>query len=331
MVTNPKNIDEIRLMMIISKLHQEGLLQKDISNKLAINASTVSRLLKRARDYIKIEYEFPGYEKLEADLIYKYNLADAIVVETGEEKHSLEILGQAAARYFINKVEPNSHVALSCGETLLEMLKTLPTRRNLVLTISQLSIESDPETIHQSPSTLVGILKAKSSTKSYVYGLQLPPIGLAKDQDLKFRHALHKSDCIRMLHDEALKSDVVFVGIGTPSFYRKEHQSFLKMATRAVPNFEQRAKKLGIIGELNNQIFDERGQNRTEEVTNLRDEIINLLSLDEIKEMAADHSKCKVVLVATGSQKTTAIKTALQHHMVNVIITTKSDAERLTD
>jgi DNA-binding transcriptional regulator LsrR (DeoR family) len=325
---NTKN--DIRLMMMAAQLSQDGYTQVEIAMKLGIYASTVSRLLSRAREFIEVKYNFPGYEELEAKLVSHFKLIDALVVETGTDEHALEALGQAAARYFISNVEPNDRVALSCGETLLEMLKVLPTRRSLRLSISQLSIESDPLTIHQAPATLAGLLRAKSSPKSHVYGLQMPPLSFVKGHAIEFRRALSKSDIVKKLHDQALRSNVIFVGVGWPfSSGKDELHSFLRMAKEAVPDFEQIAKNLGVVGELNNQVFDNEGRNRTEEIFGVEGHIINLLSLDEIKQLASRRTECKVVLIATGERKSNAIRTALRSGMANIIITGRDDAKRL--
>jgi DNA-binding transcriptional regulator LsrR (DeoR family) len=45
--------------------------------------------------------------------------------------------------------------------------------------------------------------------------------------------------------------------------------------------------------------------------------------------MAANHHRHKVVMVATGPEKTRAMRVALQTGLANVLITGREDADRL--
>jgi len=86
---------------------------------------------------------------------------------------------------------------------------------------------------------------------------------------------------------------------------------------------------LGIVGEINNQVFDKSGKDFTDRIPGLSKYVVNVLTLDDIKTMAANYPKQKVVMVATGEEKTDAMRVALQNGFANVLITGSDDADRL--
>jgi DNA-binding transcriptional regulator LsrR (DeoR family) len=87
--------------------------------------------------------------------------------------------------------------------------------------------------------------------------------------------------------------------------------------------------RYGAAGEINNQLYDREGKTLMDRIHDLRDCFINILSLDEIREIAGQRKKRKVIAVATGAQKLTAIKVALETNLTSVLITGRADAEAL--
>ncbi len=261
-------------------------------------------------------------------LINHFSLADALVVQLRSGEMAKQAIGRVAARYFFNNVKNMNSVALSCGDTILSMLEHLPYQPHLQLVINQLSIEGDPSMIHQAPATLVGLLRAKSSPKSKVFGLQLPPRNMFKipykvEQD-EFNPRL-----IKKLWAEARCSEYAFLGVGSAA---SDSASFWAMAQSATEGrFSKIAKKIGIIGEINNQVFNENGEDCSHLIPGFDSHVVNILKLTDLKSMAKDRSKQKVVLVATGESKTKALRTALKYGFANVIITSREDADRLLE
>ena len=88
-------------------------------------------------------------------------------------------------------------------------------------------------------------------------------------------------------------------------------------------------EQLGIVGEVNNQVFDSSGEDCTDRIPGFERHVVNVLTLDDIREMASDSGNHKVVMVATGETKTEAIRSALAAGLGNVLITGRIDADRL--
>jgi len=325
--------NELKIMLFAAHLYQQGGSQKDIAKQLNLTESKVSRLLKRSRDYVELRYNVPGDRDLEMKLIHKFGLIDAVVIETGSRDIETAIVGQAAARFFIENVKDKDCVALSCGSTLQEMLKALPTLSHLRLEIAQLSVEGDPELIHQAPSTLVGLLRAKCSPDSYVYGIQLPPLEMTAIYP-DFREQMAHSKKIIDLRDMVMKANYLFIGIGLPQGSEQPKSHSQKILADRVANTEnsgQLFKNTNIIGEINNQYFDIQGRDQTAEIRDFIDHTVNIISLSDLKSIAENRKEHKVVAVATGCQKANAIKIALKTGYANIIVTGRDTAELILD
>jgi DNA-binding transcriptional regulator LsrR (DeoR family) len=231
-----------------------------------------------------------------------------------------------AARFFVDSVKSGDSVALSCGETILYVLEELPYQQKLQIAINQLSIEGDPRKIHQAPATLVGLLRSKCSQQCDVVGLQLPPMDMVPSASL-FRQELAESQFLRELKQKAMVSGYVFLGVGSA---QSDSTSFWDMAQTATANrFGRYLTDLRIVGEMNNQPFDQSGKNCTSSIPGFANHVINVLSLDDIRGMAMKPQKHKVVIVATGPTKTEAVRVALKTGLANALITGADDADRL--
>jgi dCMP deaminase len=268
----------------------------------------------------------PTDKKRRERLISQFPLVDAVVVQTSSFENPKQTIGRAAARFFVSNVASGSSVALSCGDTILSMLESLPYQAHRTLTIRQLSVEGDPATIHQAPATLVGLLRGKCSSESEAYGLQLPPRDLTP-LSAQLRREIVKSEFLAGLRNKVLRSDYAFIGVGSAD---ERSISFWSVAETATGGkFSDYVKSLGIAGEINNQVFDDHGNDCTDRIPELSEYLVNILSLDDIRALAGNCPKQKVVMVATGEEKTRAMRVALKAGFANVLITGSQDADRL--
>lgn len=268
----------------------------------------------------------PRDEERERRLISEYGLTDAIVVHVGSYEQARHAIGRVAGRYFVNNIKTGDSVALSCGETILSLLESLPYLPELSLTISQLSIEGDHRAIHQAPATLVGLLRSKCSPECDVTGLQLPPMDLVPSSNL-LRREFVKSQFLAELRSRASSSTFIFMGVGSAG---PESGNFWNLAQAATQNqFARYVEEFGISGEINNCVFDKSGQECTSLLPGFTEHVVNVLNLDDIRQMASQPSEHKVVIMATGECKTAALRIALCTGLANVLITGREDADRL--
>ncbi|MGB3088269.1 MAG: sugar-binding domain-containing protein [Phycisphaerae bacterium] len=289
-------------------------------------------LQKKGRGFVPVRpprlLSVPADEDRARQLVSRFPLSEAVVVQTGSYQEPKLAVARVASRFFISRVRTGNAVALSCGDTILALLEFLPYQPRLRLAIHQLSIEGDPTMIHQAPATLVGLLRAKCSPRSHVYGVHLPTAALVASS-ASLRADLRKGKFLQKLRSNARRSDYVFLGLGSAG---PDSASFWAMAQAATKGkFHRFVKRLEIVGEVNNQPFDSAGRNRSEEIPGFADQVINVLSLEEIRDMASRPAKHKVVMVATGGTKAEGMRVALETGLVNVLITAQEDADRLLD
>ena len=95
--------DEIRLMTKVARMYyDQGIRQQEITERLNIHQSTISRLLKRAREsnIVRISVAIPlgTFSEMEEALASRFSLREAIVVDSSEDEERLvRDLGAAAA------------------------------------------------------------------------------------------------------------------------------------------------------------------------------------------------------------------------------------------
>src|ERR1039458_5167986 len=97
-------IDEIRLMTRVARMYYDhGIRQREISERLGIHQSAVSRLLQRAREtnIVRISVSTPPgiFAELEDALQQKFGLKEAVVVNTWkDEEHQFSELEGPSGR-----------------------------------------------------------------------------------------------------------------------------------------------------------------------------------------------------------------------------------------
>src|SRR5207237_3198753 len=92
---------ELRQMVRCLELYyRQAKSQKDIARALGVSAATVSRLLKRAYDdgFVRVELDLPRMAELEAALVERHSLRDAVVWATGGRGGVKAGLGGGGAR-----------------------------------------------------------------------------------------------------------------------------------------------------------------------------------------------------------------------------------------
>jgi DNA-binding transcriptional regulator LsrR (DeoR family) len=113
------HLDEVRLMTKVARMYyDQGLRQKEITERLSIHQSTVSRLLQRARQagVVRITVSTPSgiFSEIEDALERTFGLKEAIVIESrSSEEHLVQDLGTAAAFFLQTTVKPGDMIGIS--------------------------------------------------------------------------------------------------------------------------------------------------------------------------------------------------------------------------
>ncbi len=126
-------LDEIRLITKVARMyHEQNLGQTKIAEQLSLSQSTVSRLLKRARQekIVRTIVSVPSgvFPDLEDELQGRYGLRQVIVVDctSDTERVILREVGAAAAYYLETTLNHNEVIGISSwSETLLAMVEAM--------------------------------------------------------------------------------------------------------------------------------------------------------------------------------------------------------------
>ncbi|MGH7267229.1 MAG: sugar-binding transcriptional regulator [Candidatus Rokuibacteriota bacterium] len=318
--------DELRQMVRSVQLYYRAQRhQNEIARELGVSTSKVSRLLKRAfaEGVVRVELELPKRPRLEAALIERFQLRDAVVIPLGEPRDLKEDLGVAAARYFEKVAADGVRVGLSCGYTLYCVIRALRERRFRDLEVYPLSAESTLQLVDLFPNTLVGMMAAKYRPHVRAYALPVQVLGSQAEIQRERNRLLRKGE-VRRIFQAANDVDVALVGIG---LIGEATAGFCSLAAFHGVSV-RRLRALGVVGEINYHPFDRTGAivDRRE----LRPLTRRVLAVppSRLRELSAEYGKL-VIAVAGGADKREAILGAMRGRFANVLVTDEETAAAL--
>ena len=319
---------ELRQMVQCLELYyRQQKHQKEIAKALGLSSSKVSRLLKRAfaEGLIRVELDLPQNPRVEAALLDRFGLRDAVVVPAGSQHEVKEELGAAAARYFEKVAANGISVGLSCGFTLYHTIRQLRERRFRDLTLFPLSGESTLKLVDLFPNTLVGMMAAKYRPYVTAYALPVQLFGPLREIEAERRRLLKNRE-IRWIYERAQDVQIALVGIG---MIGEETPGFCSLAESYGVSMKK-LRAMGVVGEINYQPFDARGQiSDRKELRGLTRRVL-AVSGERLREMSQSYGKY-VIAVAGGQGKLAAIRGALRGRFMNVLITDEDTALKLVE
>jgi DNA-binding transcriptional regulator LsrR (DeoR family) len=312
-------IDELRFVVRVAHMYYEkGLNQPEIARQLGFSQATVSRLLAQAKTegIIRISIAMPQgvYSLLEEELVQKYRLCDAIVVDTireDDERLVNKDIGLAAAYYLESAVKPNEMIGIaSWSSTLLALVDSMhPLQKKMGIQVVQLmgGVGNPSAEVHANrlTSQLADLLKGTS-----VY---LPAPGIVGSE------AAQKVLCNDSYVQQTLKLfdhiDTALVGIGVV-----EPSKLLADSGNVFSREElDMLKKKGAVGNIMLRHIDCDGQI----VDTSLDKRVIAMSLEQLRNVK------RSIGVAGGKRKYQGILAALKGRWVNMLITDQFTANRL--
>lgn len=318
--------DDLRQMVRCVQLYYRAQRhQNEIARELGLSSSKVSRLLKRAfaDGVVRVEVELPKLPRLEAALVERFRLRDAVVIPLGEARDLKEDLGVAGARYFERVAADGARVGLSCGYTLYHLIRALRERRLRNLELYPLSGESTLQLVDLFPNTLVGMMAAKYRPHVRAYALPVQVLGSFAAARREHRRLLRKGE-VRRIYEAAGNVDIALVGIGMVG---EATAGFCSLAAFHGVSI-RRLRALGVVGEINYHPFDRDGAliDRRE----LRPLTQRVLAVppSRLRDLSARYGKL-VIAVAGGRDKHEAILGAMRGRFANVLVTDEETAGAL--
>lgn len=299
--------------------YKQGLNQSTIARRLDLSQATISRLLKRAtgQGIVRITVSMPSgvYPELEDALIKQYDLREAIVVDCedpDDEEAIQQSIGTAAAFYLESTLKKGDVIGISSwSATLLAMVDAMqPLARPIDARVVQiLGGVGNPEAeVHATRLTdrLAGLVHGSSTF------LTAPGVVGSDDARRILLADPYVAETIALFDSVTL----ALVGIGSV------RPSRLLARSGNVFSIEEleAVHRQGAVGDICLRFFDAAG-NPVKTALDSRVIGISLQQLQQVK---------RTVGVAGGTRKFAAIKGALRGRWVNVLITDRFMAERLT-
>jgi DNA-binding transcriptional regulator LsrR (DeoR family) len=310
-------LDELRLMSKIARMYYvQGIRQQGITERLQIHQSSVSRLLKRAREANLVRFSVttpPGiFAEIEDQLVAKFQLKDAMVVDCpAEEEPMVRDLGAATGYFVETTVKPGTTIGISSwSRSLFAMVEALHPGDychggkvvQILGGVGNAGVEHHAMYLAQRLAALIGASAVL---------LQAPGVVGSAEA----RRVLVRDPSMREASELFEHLDLALVGIGSME------PSRLLASSGNVFSPEERAELIrqGAVGDICFRFFNENGEAIK---SPLMQRVIGI-------EAASLKRANRVVGVAGGRRKVRAILAALRGRWIDVLITDLRAAEAL--
>jgi DNA-binding transcriptional regulator LsrR (DeoR family) len=312
-------MDELRLVVRVARMYYEwDMKQTAIARQLGLSQPTVSRLLQQAKDMgvIRISVNVPQgvYTDLEEELVLRYRLRDAIVVDCSGESDERFIerqIGAAAAYYLESALRPNEVVGISSWSStllaLVDAMHPVPNKGNIRVVQILGGVGSPSAEAH------AGRLTTRLAQLLGGTAIFLPAPGIVGSAAA--REVILADPFVQ--HAMALFSQVTtaLVGIGAIEPSKLLADSGNRFSLEEL----EALKAQGAVGDVVLRFFDINGSPVR---TPLNDRVISM-PLEQLRMV--DRS----IGVAGGERKFHAILGAIRGGWVNVLVTDHLTARRL--
>lgn len=313
--------DRERLLVKVSRFYYEHeLTQSQISERLRLSRQKVQRLLKEAHQagivQITIRPVIGAFPEIERKLEDRFGLQEAVVIETTDFYDQYVVareVGVGAADYLTRVVQSQDSLVISWGGSLLGLVNALSggsRRADLdgIRVIQGLGGLGDPnKEVHAADLT---------RRLAQVFGgeaVLLPTPAVAGTR--KARDTYIEDPFVSNILEQAQSANLAVMGIGAPRL-----DSILMREGRIVTEQDlETLKNNGAVGDINLRFFDENGKL----VQSNFDRRVIGLTLDEIKRIE------RVIGVAGGAAKVSAIRGALAGRLVDVLVTDQITAQQV--
>ncbi len=297
------------LIDIATRFYVTGQSQVDIARSVGLDASTVSRYLKRARDegIVRVEIQRPRslHGDLALALAQRFNLKRAVVVAGSPGPAAFQSVARAAADYVNSQLVNGMRLGLSWGRMLSAAIHMLPPG-----TVSDLDVSLLHGGVGSAGAGIQGVELARHIASlhphSRVHYLHAPV--LVDSPDIK--DAMLRDGSIRAALESATSRDMALVGIGT-----LDETAPLVHYGHISPRDRRRLLDAGAVGDMCTRFFTPEG-----DPVHVLDDRLVAIEWDDMKRIPL------VVAMAAGLDKSAAILGALRVGCIKVLVTDESTA-----
>ncbi|MBX2885906.1 MAG: sugar-binding transcriptional regulator [Granulosicoccus sp.] len=311
-------LNELRFMTrVAQRYYINGERQSAIAKDLSLSQATVSRLLKRAHDegIVRISLTVPQgtYPELEAGLRDKYGISEAIVVDCSEDRSGATMarIGEAAAHFLETTIQQDEVIGISSwSQTILKMVDNVhPMKPGKAKAVVQTLGGIGNPNVQKHAMQLTSRLAQLTGAEPII--LQAPAVAASREATL----ILLGEKFVREATEQFDNITLAFIGVGAV-----EPSDMLAQSGNVFSESElKQLTNNGAVAELSQRFLNVDGQHV---ITPLNGRVIGI-SLEELSRVP------RVVALAGGQSKTTAIDAVLKSGVIDVAITDKFTASRL--
>ncbi len=298
-----------QLIDIATRFYITGQSQVDIARSVGLDASTVSRYLKRARDegIVRVEIHRPRslHGDLALELAQTFSLKRAVVVAGDPGAASFQSVARAAAEYVNSQLVNGMRLGLSWGRMLSAAIHLLPPG-----TVSDLDISMLHGGVGSAGAGIQGAELARHIASlhphSHLHYLHAPV--LVDSPDIK--DAMLRDGSIRAALESTTSRDMALVGIGTLD----ESAPLIRYGHISARD-RRRLLDAGAVGDMCTRFFTPEG-----DPVHVLDDRLIAIEWSALREIPL------VVAMAAGLEKRDAILGALRAGVVKVLVTDEATA-----
>lgn len=302
------------LVKVARLAYDHGLSQGEIAKRIGTSRSTVSRLLREARERgivtVVIHDPTERAEKLSQALKETYGLKEAIVVPTELESEPAvrPLLAQAVVGLLADVVRDNDIVGVSWGRTMGEIARRLHPMTKRGVSVVQLNGGLNRADLPGYPNYVTGRFAQAFGATAYV----LPVPAIVRMPAL--RRELESDPATKTVLDLARNASVALFSVGVIGV-----ESVLVQSGYLQLHELQQLQLRGAVGDVIGRYYDSRGQICDREL----DSRTIGIELAELKE------KRYAIAVAGGVEKRQAIRGGLLGGYFNTLVTDQFTALEL--
>jgi DNA-binding transcriptional regulator LsrR (DeoR family) len=309
MENEDKIVEVKKVAWLVYKLR---LSQREVSKRLSMSRSTVSRLLKKAKDLGIVEIRVNlGNElelfRMENDIKNSFGIKEVIIAPLLTDEKTDEAIALKAADYLVRNIKKNDVIGVAWGNTLFETIKHIPANLkkggkvvSLIGGMGNASVE-----LH---SNYLGQELARKISAQF-FPIYAPAIIGNK----LFMELIYKENSIKQTIDLIGEVRIALVGIGSIN----PNSTIVKTGYFKVDEFLD-LKKRGIVGDICSYFFNREGNI----VRYYKSNVVGI-NVEKLKQIPL------VVGIAGGEGKAEAIYSALRGRLINVLVTDEKCAKAI--
>lgn len=312
-------VNELRLIARIAQMyHTEGKRQADIAGLLRMSQATVSRMLKRAEQENIVRTTVippPGtFVELENSLRDRFGLTEAIVIDCSEDRDGaiMARIGEAAAHFLEVTLQPDEIIGVSSwSQTILRLVDNIhPFRGVKAKHVVQILGGMGDSAVQTHATELISRLARLTGAEARLLLVQ----GITSSREAKL--VMLADPVVRGTMDLFGRLSLAIVGIGAV----EPSELLARSGNVFSPQELALLHEAGAVGEISFRFFNKDGKLVN---TPLNERVIGI-SLEDLSKTD------RVMALAGGESKTAAIAGALRLGVIDILVTDKFTAARLT-